>query len=1267
MMDVTHFIVVGMLFACRSIVASPPPAKDSAQYIPFNDDQTLVFLEGENFTTSGNWEAREWAKGPNYFSSTVTNVFHSRRAYLHGPENSAAPGDGATASFQVPAAGSYSVLVRYEAPYRFEVPFSVTVTQHNKPVMTRVYGRRSSLKVWGFSYARARGSLCEPGLVTECTWPWGATENMVWEGVNVTANLAAGPAEVLISPVHDTDYCCFGDRNIDVVMLHPNASDVTRRVLYSVPDGQVLPLDGLFSQLGEVFFQVQNMNHTYNLSVGIPKTYDHSPYMGQHEYLNGSQKYITVPPGKSTGWVEVGGLMDVFNHGTWKISCDAIAPPPPPPPNETSCIIDLREKCPGITNMTLCMECVEKVPCPSPCVDIHGNCTATWLKAACTPPPPPPPPQELQCWDIVAQHCAQNTTGGHHYINNMTKCIKCSVALKPCPKECSIPGPKNTTVCETAWLEAGCKEMVPPRPPPPPRPPAPYKPKLIGPAHCVITVGVKSDAFNPSDKTIAALKNGVYDSVETGTEILFDASTRASRRVRHNEDDFLEIFAQLTAQGKVPGKPPSLVPIYAGTFPSNNDSTSSGSGPAREGYAQKQQEFLSDYCEIGNSCLCKDECATYGNNQNVYLDIRTTNITKLLINNPSVASRVTTVSLGDEISVVGKGNDTTFQAWCTENKITLQDLNCKAWTSCHLATSFLNSTSNPALYYYSSKYLHSAGIQQKKEQIAPMQAKLKNAKFGANFSPTGYYTNPFDGKQYCQNYIGWAFQWIRLFREGGLTLPWGEDWVWQTPVGTQQMMGLSIDAMRSGMYWAGSGDVSETKRLSTWNQTTNKYQRLESNPKHIDMVMYVMKHYPGNTNNSWRRMFFNDIAHGVTRFDLFLFEPSTSGYTCDYVDSDGGAYPAVRAAVNEMGSFEDIINMGSAQANGAAVAILYSETSDIWYTTAGTYGAAQRSLYIALKHAQLPVDMLIEEDCLATTGRLHYYDVLYVALPMITDEAAEGIAAWVAQGGTVYVTAAGGLLNQANKPNTAMETLLGITQTATSYGNQDAFNATIRLIKQDIRFVDILDNVTISNNTNITGNLTAAMPIKGIKSIIKMSPPVDRMADTNVKAPSKYEVLATFVDKSPALLRAPSGKGMVYYAAFMPQLSYFDPAIPLRPVDRSSVDEGMNHFIPTEFDVRAKELLTLPLAGRDMDPKLRPVIASNPLVEVGFVAAEGKGTVLPCINWAGTALANFNVTLLAPVKYTKAVLSSGEVLTVSADKMSFQFNLSVTADAIVLR
>jgi hypothetical protein len=57
-------------------------------------------------------------------------------------------------------------------------------------------------------------------------------------------------------------------------------------------------------------------------------------------------------------------------------------------------------------------------------------------------------------------------------------------------------------------------------------------------------------------------------------------------------------------------------------------------------------------------------------------------------------------------------------------------------------------------------------------EITALGKLLKNAKFGANFSPTGYYTDPNTGDQNCLNYIGWTFQWVRVFREEALTLPW---------------------------------------------------------------------------------------------------------------------------------------------------------------------------------------------------------------------------------------------------------------------------------------------------------------------------------------------------------------------------------------------------------------------------------------------------------------------------------------------------------------
>lgn len=186
------------------------------------------------------------------------------------------------------------------------------------------------------------------------------------------------------------------------------------------------------------------------------------------------------------------------------------------------------------------------------------------------------------------------------------------------------------------------------------------------------------------------------------------------------------------------------------------------------------------------------------------------------------------------------------------------------------------------------------------------------------------------------------------------------------------------------------------------------------------------------------------------------------------------------------------------------------------------------------------------------------------------------------------------------------------------------------------------------------------MVAKGIKSTFSVTPP---------RAGQLTTTLGTFSDGNPAVTQSAVGKGHAYYFGFMPGLSYFDPAIPLRPVDRASVDEGMDHFIPTAFDTSARDLLTFPLGEMMNDPTVVPVLSSNPLVEVGLVSAPGKGAAMPCVNWAGAPITGLNVTLRAPIKFTKAVLSSGGVIksTTSANGTTFTFDLVITADVIVLR
>lgn len=244
-----------------------------------------------------------------------------------------------------------------------------------------------------------------------------------------------------------------------------------------------------------------------------------------------------------------------------------------------------------------------------------------------------------------------------------------------------------------------------------------------------------------------------------------------------------------------------------------------------------------------------------------------------------------------------------------------------------------------------------------------------------------------------------------------------------------------------------------------------------------------------------------------------------------------------------------------------------------------------------------------------------------------------------------------------------------IKQSGVWRGLQDSFNGTVDLIKQDLQFVDLLDTVTLTDEAMgelqpaLAGkdNGNSSLVCKGVKSVYE------------VTEPEVATVIATFSDGTPAGIRRPMVKGMSYYLGFLPGLSYFDPAIPLRPVDRGSTDDNFNHFLPTEFSEVAKALITLPLVKRmKNDSSAVPIVSTESLVEVGVILATGKGFALPCINWAGKLLPNFTrastVTLRDErITFATATLASSKPLTISADKRSFTFELAATADVLVLR
>ena len=241
-----------------------PAAAQHAQHLPYFDTN-LIVMEAENFTLSSGdevgarapsgWEAREWLHSANRFAASVADTYLSRRAYLHGPA-SADKSASATMDFELSAAeaGTYDVLLRYEAAFMFETPVHLSIAAASSssagaeraaaPLFERIYGQRHSLKVYPFASARlgpygngTGQSMCGPGrppvdmMQAECWWGYGSTEQIVWEGVGANVTLGAGRYTVTITGetetgLEDTTLVEFAERNLDVLVLSRNQTDI---------------------------------------------------------------------------------------------------------------------------------------------------------------------------------------------------------------------------------------------------------------------------------------------------------------------------------------------------------------------------------------------------------------------------------------------------------------------------------------------------------------------------------------------------------------------------------------------------------------------------------------------------------------------------------------------------------------------------------------------------------------------------------------------------------------------------------------------------------------------------------------------------------------------------------------------------------------------------------------------------------------------------------------------------------------------------------
>jgi len=663
-----------------------------------------------------------------------------------------------------------------------------------------------------------------------------------------------------------------------------------------------------------------------------------------------------------------------------------------------------------------------------------------------------------------------------------------------------------------------------------------------------------------------------------------DCDTRYSKRLRRQHDVLYDLLAYLKKANPSPhGRAPANTPIYASTFT-----------PLDEGrHAAAVVEFKRLF---GLSDTKADAAGGRG-----MIDVRSVATAKLEAyckNLGANAKNVAVVSLGDEIGLPsprGAQAADAFRTWLKQLGKKPADIDPTAgsrWDRITFSADEKLKDSKPGVFYWSQRFRFHHGIQAIKERTDILRRHLPNAAGGANFSPH----NPQE-----HMFLGEVYKWVTVFRKSGMTLPWSEDYIWQLAVGTPQMNSINLDLFRAG---------------------------LRHHPDRKTMY-YVMPHMPNNTPSQWRRLFFGSLAHGMKMVNLFEFRPVHVAYTENHVD-EPEMYRMVLGSFRELSLFDDIVQNG--HVDGAKTAMWFSETADVWGDSKGSFAAAKRALYTAIRHSQVPLDFVVEED--AVDGTLNKYKMLYLTDAHVSLAASKAIASWVSSGGELFATAGAGMFDEYNRPNKVLRDLMGVEQVGLDSPKEEQ----IIWLKQHMPFAKPLDQVQVAD-----GGKT---PVIGVRCRLRVT---------------KGEVLGTFSDKSPAIVRRKVAKGRSTVCGFLPSLSYYHRSFPLAPVDRGASDEAMVHFLPTSFDQTASELIAEPTSKLVL-----PVKCDLAMVETTVIRSP-RGVVVPLINWSRNE-AKCTVEIRTKLPSGNARLASGALLEISRENgvTTVSFDLKV-ADALIFR
>ena len=235
--------------------------------------------------------------------------------------------------------------------------------------------------------------------------------------------------------------------------------------------------------------------------------------------------------------------------------------------------------------------------------------------------------------------------------------------------------------------------------------------------------------------------------------------------------------------------------------------------------------------------------------------------------------------------------------------------------------------------------------------------------------------------------------WFALTREGGANTAWGEGW-----------------ASGGGWGFVGHEVVSY---YAAWVECAARKDNLPAG-------FYIV----GTMGGSDKKMF-SLIARDIFTLYLYAWGPRYIGAEgSNFWSESQRTYHEIARGAYALGPADEIIYRGRRWPRRTA--LLYNRTHEIWNGAYGGYQNDRLLTFMALTHAHIPTDIILEEDL--TDESLSRYQVLYLQGFNLSPRHLSMVRRWVEKGGSLVAAAGTAMRDEYDSPMDEAETLFGARQ-----------------------------------------------------------------------------------------------------------------------------------------------------------------------------------------------------------------------------------------------